>query len=215
MKKLLLVLERVLETRAQYTVRLLYPSILPGTPPRCGCSASTGILYCVYYTALYGGLFSQHFTAVFPTRMSLMRSKIYIYIYINDIESDYPASRPSRLQYERRVISRPGYEPSLMIIYDGSNAPDYTNLTPADKNPSNRAFRLERKVKKKRAEEREREHRVWQTRERETEHRVWQTRERETGAEYAMRVSVRDGGRHITKTDGFARIGQIIVRVSV
>jgi hypothetical protein len=43
-----------------------------------------------------------------------------------------------------------------MIIYDGSNAPDYTNLTPADKNPSNRAFRLERKVKKKRAEERER-----------------------------------------------------------
>jgi len=149
MKKLLLVLERVLETRAQYTVRLLYPSILPGTPPRCGCSASTGILYCVYYTALYGGLFSQHFTAVFPTRMSLMRSKIYIYIYINDIESDYPASRPSRLQYERRVISRPGYEPSLMIIYDGSNAPDYTNLTPADKNPSNRAFRLERKVKKK------------------------------------------------------------------
>jgi len=155
MKKLLLVLERVLETRAQYTVRLLYPSILPGTPPRCGCSASTGILYCVYYTALYGGLFSQHFTAVFPTRMSLMRSKIYIYIYINDIESDYPASRPSRLQYERRVISRPGYELSLMIIYDGSNAPDYTNLTPADKNPSNRAFRLERKVKK-RAEERER-----------------------------------------------------------
>ena len=156
MKKLLLVLERVLETRAQYTVRLLYPSILPGTPPRCGCSASTGILYCVYYTALYGGLFSQHFTAVFPTRMSLMRSKIYIYIYINDIESDYPASRPSRLQYERRVISRPGYELSLMIIYDGSNAPDYTNLTPADKNPSNRAFRLERKVKKN-GQKRERE----------------------------------------------------------
>jgi len=203
MKKLLLVLERVLETRAQYTVRLLYPSILPGTPPRCGCSASTGILLSVYYTALYGGLFSQHFTAVFPTRMSLMRSKIYIYIYINDIESDYPASRPSRLQYERRVISRPGYELSLMIIYDGSNAPDYTNLTPADKNPSNRAFRLERKVKKKNGQKREREHRVWQTRERETE------------AEYAMRVSVRDGGRHITKTDGFARIGQIIVRVSV
>ena len=86
-----------------------------------------------------------------------------------------------------------------MIIYDGSNAPDYTNLTPADKNPSNRAFRLERKNGQKR----------------EREHRVWQTRERETEAEYAMRVSVRDGGRHITKTDGLARFGQIIVRVSV
>jgi len=85
-----------------------------------------------------------------------------------------------------------------MIIYDGSNAPDYTNLTPADKNPSNRAFRLERKNGQKR----------------EREHRVWQTRERETEAEYAMRVSVRDGGRHITKTDGLA-FGQIIVRVSV
>ena len=171
MKKLLLVLERVLETRAQYTVRLLYPSILPGTPPRCGCSASTGSRYtipCVYvvlagrrviFTAFHRGFsYSDEPHAV---------KNIYLYIYIYDIESDYRASRPSRLQYERRVISRPGYELSLLIIYDGSNAPDYTNLTPADKNPSNRAFRFGAKSEKPKKRAEERESRVWQTRERE------------------------------------------------
>ena len=160
-----------METRAQYTVRLLYPSILPGTPPRCGCSASTGSRYtipCVYvvlagrrviFTAFHRGFsYSDEPHAV---------KNIYLYIYIYDIESDYRASRPSRLQYERRVISRPGYELSLLIIYDGSNAPDYTNLTPADKNPSNRAFRFGAKSEKPKKRAEERESRVWQTRERE------------------------------------------------
>jgi len=123
-------------------IRVYYPALPLGAAVRPVLVYYTSILYCavrrVIFTAFHRGFsYSDEPHAV---------KNIYIYIYINDIESDYPASRPSRLQYERRVISRPGYELSLMIIYDGSNAPDYTNLTPADKNPSNRAFRLERKT---------------------------------------------------------------------
>ena len=203
-----------METRAQYTVRLLYPSILPGTPPRCGCSASTGSRYtipCVYvvlagrrviFTAFHRGFsYSDEPHAV---------KNIYLYIYIYDIESDYRASRPSRLQYERRVISRPGYELSLLIIYDGSNAPDYTNLTPADKNPSNRAFRFGAKSEKPKKRAEERESRVWQTRERERRKRGGR-REKQKDTRCACRCVT---GEILRKLTGLA-FGQIIVRVSV